>query len=82
MQAAIGQRPEHVRIEIDHGDLLEQQRVLPLDFGQQRARRTEEAENDDAPGFAMAAFMLGIARLAMIEIAQADPLQRADQALA
>ena len=34
VQAAIRQRPEYIRIKIDDADLIEQQRVLPLDLAQ------------------------------------------------
>ena len=33
VQAAIRQRPEYQRVEIDDADLLEQRLVLPLDLG-------------------------------------------------
>ena len=71
VHAALGQGPEHLRIEIDHGDLLEQRRILPLDLAQQRAGGAEEAEDDDAARLAVAALMAGVGVMAVIEIAQA-----------
>ena len=76
VQAAVGQRPEHVRIEIDHGDLFEQRAVLPLDLAQQRAGRAEEAEDDDPPRLAVPVLVAGLGGMDVIEIANADPLQR------
>ena len=79
VHAAVGQGAEHQRVEIDHGDLLEHGRIAPLDLAQQRAGGAEEAEDDDATRLAVAAAMVRHGALGLVEVAQADALQRADQ---
>ena len=80
MHAAVRQRPEHDGIEVDHRDLFEHRRIAAFDLAQQRARGAEKTENDDLAGFAMPALVSGIGGVAVVQIAKADPLQRADQA--
>ena len=78
VQAAIRQGAVNIWIEIDHADLIQQGFVLALDLAQQRAGGTEKPQDDDPPRFAVPALMTGIMGMTMIEIADADPLQRAD----
>ena len=80
VHAAVSQGPEHQRIEIDHGDLLENRRTAPIDLAQQRAGGAEETENDDAARLPVPALVTSISIMLVIEIAQADPLQGTDQA--
>ena len=76
MQPPIRQGPEHIGIEIDHGDLIEQGFVTAPDLAQQGAGGAEKAEDHDPPRFAVAAFVAGI--VAVVEVAHTDPLQGAD----
>ena len=76
VQAAIRQGAEYVRIEIDHGELIEKERIAPLDLAQQRAGGAEEAEDHDPPRLAVAFLVAGIVRMDVIEIANARSASR------
>ena len=78
MHAAIDQRSKHVGIEIDHADLIEQQSIPALDLGQQCAGRAEKSQDHDPPGLAMPLFVFRVGGVAVIQIANPDPLQQAN----
>ena len=79
VQAAIRQGPEHSGLKSTTLICSSSDWFCRSISAQQRAGRAEEAEDDDPPRFAVPALVAGIGGMDVVEIADADPLQGADQ---